>query len=222
MTGCEIERVLAHRWKAHQLRQQFLAHRQDRRRWDIIRKAYDLQIRRILAGRCDPYFLDWDFSPIEELAWQDIRAIGVPLYPQFPSCGYFIDFADPRRLIAVELDGKQFHDAERDARRDADLQMGCWSVFRIPGRNALKAPTDPRDEAGRLQPHEELSEFTRWGSRWSTGFFWALKLIYYTQGDVAPSRRTAAMNILYENRSPHIEFDIDPKAPFGLGDQLDA
>ena len=71
----------------------------------------------------DPYFIDWllDFSPIEEIAWNSIRSRGVPLYPQFSLFNYFIDFANPVLKIGLEMDGKEFHDTEKDRERDTKL-----------------------------------------------------------------------------------------------------
>lgn len=87
--------------------------------------------------RSDPYsFYDWNtiFTPIEKNLWSDIRAMGLPMYPQYPVGPYFADFADPVKKIIIEADGAKWHtDADKDASRDAAMLMNGWKVFRIPG-----------------------------------------------------------------------------------------
>lgn len=82
------------------------------------------------------YAFDWSriFTPIEFSAWQSIRIKGgLPLYPQFPVDNYIIDFADPFKKIGLELDGKAYHDKEKDTIRDKDLRSKGWNIYRITG-----------------------------------------------------------------------------------------
>jgi very-short-patch-repair endonuclease len=88
----------------------------------------------------DPYEVDWPmlFTPIESALWSDIRALGIPMYPQYPmevegGKHFFADFANPRRRISFECDGKAFHDATRDRERDRLLGEAGWKVFRFSG-----------------------------------------------------------------------------------------
>ncbi len=109
-----------------------------------IRLAYDVLTPQIIQrgcqdgkGRLDPYIFPWHeiFSPIEDLAWQEIRRIGVPLYPQYPADRYCLDFANPYLRIALEVDGKAWHqDVQRDRERDANLLRDKWHVFHCSGR----------------------------------------------------------------------------------------
>lgn len=160
-------------------------------RWNIIREAYRLNIDSImearargLRGRTSPYLLDWDFTPIEEMAWQDIRSMCLPLYPQFPVDRYFVDFGDPHLKIAIELDGKDFHDAAADRVRDTRLWELGWRTFRIPGRKSfawkgihpfgdewVQIKNQCRSDAYRLV-HD-------WAMGCSEGFFWSLARIVY-------------------------------------------
>jgi very-short-patch-repair endonuclease len=93
----------------------------------------------------DPYGLDfikWE-TPIEERAWYAIRGQDVPMYPQIPALNYFLDFANPFLKIGLECDGKQWHDAEKDAARDARLSDAGWQIYRIPGwkcNNLMQPP----------------------------------------------------------------------------------
>jgi hypothetical protein len=108
-----------------------------REKWRALRQLYaekDEHIRARWPSMCGPYPVDWKFTPIEAAAWQQIRCLGLPLYPQYPVGRYFVDFGDPVRRIAIECDGKAYHDAERDAARDAQIRALGWSVHRFTGR----------------------------------------------------------------------------------------
>lgn len=72
-------------------------------------------------------------SPIESKLWQDIRQADLPMIAGVPAGPYWLDFADTDRRIAIEADGQRYHDADRDKRRDADLQSMGWTVFRVTG-----------------------------------------------------------------------------------------
>lgn len=107
--------------------------------WAHIRERWAEVLPSILAGkRPDPYFMTWDFTPIEREAWCSIRHYGLPLYPQCPVGRFFLDFGDPRKKIGVELDGKDFHDGGRDTARDAELWEMGWRIFRISGSDAMR------------------------------------------------------------------------------------
>ena len=98
-------------------------------RWRSLRRFYEMASDQIsAAGRCewgiDPYEVDWVsiFTPIESALWHDIRAAGAVLYPQYPVGRYFVDFANPVAMVAVECDGAAWHqDKAKDAKRDAEL-----------------------------------------------------------------------------------------------------
>lgn len=79
----------------------------------------------------DPYFYNWKFTPIEQWAWNDIRRQKVPFYPQFPIAGFFVDFANPAKKLALEIDGRAFHDSEKDLARDKKLALHGWKVKRF-------------------------------------------------------------------------------------------
>jgi very-short-patch-repair endonuclease len=105
-----------------------------------IRKVYAGVIPELMADferngnmQSDPYFMDWDFTPIESAVWQDIRGMGIPFYPQLPALNYFLDFGNPMLKIGIEADGKAWHDMTRDAARDARLIADAWTIFRIEG-----------------------------------------------------------------------------------------
>jgi very-short-patch-repair endonuclease len=108
--------------------------------WDAIRAAWDVQSPTILAGiRVSPYFYHWSMAPIEAAAWQELREHGLPLYPQCPVGDLFIDFGDPVLRIELELDGKDFHDYERDKARDFALWRDHgWRIIRIGAGLVMK------------------------------------------------------------------------------------
>lgn len=94
----------------------------------------------------DPYFMDWEFTPIEQNVWGDIRTMGVPFYPQVPALNYFLDFACPFLKIGIECDGKAWHDYELDKARDARLSADGWMIFRIEGHEC-KRVIEPWEES---------------------------------------------------------------------------
>lgn len=90
---------------------------------------------------------DWlpIFTPIEAAAWHDIRANGLPLWPQLPVGRFFVDFGNPVAKIALECDGKQWHDPIKDEARDRILADMGWTVYRAEGWRCLRAMPTPDD-----------------------------------------------------------------------------
>jgi len=87
------------------------------------------------------YPTDWSriLTPIEQAAWQSIRAKGrLVLYPQYPVLKYVIDFANPGLKIGLELDGKGFHNEMKDRKRDQELLDAGWKIYRITGSEMMK------------------------------------------------------------------------------------
>lgn len=166
-------------------------------RFARIREHYKTELPRMMAeyertGRVhfDPYRLDFtsDMTPIEAAVWGDIRCAALPFFPQIPALNYFLDFADPFKKIAIECDGKEWHDAEKDAKRDARLAEDGWTVYRIPGsmcRRTLRRPIDllmeheqngySHDEALRLTQ----SQAAEWFARTSEGIVEAIGITHY-------------------------------------------
>jgi len=100
----------------------------------------------------DPYA--WDelgirLTPIEAALWDDIRAADLVMYPQFPVSGYFVDFGNPSARVAIECDGKRWHqDKEHDAIRQQHIEAKGWTVYRITGKNCFQEPEVFEDEHG--------------------------------------------------------------------------
>jgi very-short-patch-repair endonuclease len=121
-------------------------------RFADIRSHYARELPRMMAqyhetGRVyfDPYRLDFtrDMTPIERAVWCDLRCAQLPFYPQIPALNYFLDFADPFKQIAIECDGKDWHDPEKDAKRDARLREIGWTIYRIPGWKCMRTLRRP-------------------------------------------------------------------------------
>lgn len=109
-------------------------------RFDEIAKHYSLNSRAILSAKKNEWAIDpyaWndvvDMTPIEDRMWSTIRSFGGVMYPQFPAIGFFLDFANPVAKVCIECDGAQFHDAKKDAVRDAKLSANGWRVYRFNG-----------------------------------------------------------------------------------------
>lgn len=113
-------------------------------RFKVIRRNYEAFARHVESGQeswldhSSVYEIgDWGalMTPIESAIWQDIRQMGLPLWPQLPVGRVFVDFGNPVKRVAVECDGAAWHDAAKDAKRDAYLGEMGWRVYRITGRD---------------------------------------------------------------------------------------
>lgn len=97
----------------------------------------------------NPYALDFMdmLTPIEQSVWADIRCAGLAMYPQYPACGYFLDFANPFKKIAIECDGKDWHENTeskiRDYERDMELACDGWIIYRIKGHECNRITENP-------------------------------------------------------------------------------
>lgn len=108
---------------------------------------------------CPPYAIDWTryFSPIESALWGDIRQEGLILYPQHPVAGYFVDFGHPVAKVAIECDGKQWHqDHAKDRTRQAAIEAKGWRVYRLSGKQCMENSDEVEDPETGLW-HYELS-----------------------------------------------------------------
>src|SRR5260221_14641716 len=104
-----------------------------------------LQTKRSYAVLGQPYGSPYDIcphdfspymSPIEENVWSDIRRhIPQAFLWQYPCGKFFIDFASPKLKVALEVDGKEYHqDHRKDWLRDHYLlSHGYECVYHIPG-----------------------------------------------------------------------------------------
>lgn len=141
-------------------------------RFKKIRANYVTKARAVKDGadaweRSDPYELaDWlkVFTPIEYAAWCEIRGAGLPLWPQLPVGKFFVDFGNPEYKVALECDGKDYHDATKDAERDRILSGMGWKVFRAPGwrcNKQMKRPGELLAEQGEEVTGEYCEAFER-------------------------------------------------------------
>ena len=178
-----------------------------------LRKIYDLHLPDIIeaySSGCgyDPYFVDWPrlFTPIEGGCWNLIRYYGVNLLPQFPTMGFILDFANPHLKIAVECDGKDWHDEEKDRKRDEKLNSEGWKVYRIKGSEFYKKYKLPCElsEDGICRGSEDYErEFENWIMNTGDGVMCSLKQVYFIKG--------MADDLYYRSLSKHmlIQFGID-------------
>lgn len=197
-----------------ELMEEFLAEGRERSKWfplfesattyidklKAIRLYYSLYEERIV-NHCkndrytyyDAYAVDWVslFTPIEQKAWSSIRSKGgLVLYPQYPVLGYFIDFANPLLKIGLELDGKQYHVKERDSKRDYELSVLGWRIYRVTGsemnNNSYKDFYD-------FEEDELFDEYNNCDDAWSEiknwilysgdGVIEAIKHVHFSRGE---------------------------------------
>lgn len=144
------------------------------------------------------------FTPIETNVWQIIRYTGrVVLYPQFPVGPYFADFGNPYLKIALEVDGKEFHqDVEKDSRRDLEMKGNGWKVFRVSGYESYNYVE--RNEEMEADGDYEL--FDDWLFNTAEGVVWAIRMMFFEQLDM--TRYHLADKIIYtlEKHSYHYRY----------------
>lgn len=131
------------------------------------------------------YPIDWipHFSPIESMAWGEIRYLGLPFWPQFPIGQYFADFADPIKKIVIECDGKEFHSREKDKPRDAFMNANGWTVYRISGADCNRIITPPWEEIADKDidrdSHQARSLYDHWFHKSIDGLVMSIAVIHY-------------------------------------------
>lgn len=114
--------------------------------YGIYQKLVDAGFRSWMDA-CQYEIADWLplFTPIEMAAWSDIREKNIPLWPQLPVGRFFVDFGNPVVKIALECDGKEWHDERKDAERDRILGEMGWRVFRAEGWRCKRVMPYPDD-----------------------------------------------------------------------------
>mgnify|MGYP000221077623 CR=1 FL=1 len=159
-------------------------------KWGFIRQLYMDNLAEILKTSeesitrwTQPYYFDWasHFSPIEEVAWNSIRSHGrIVLYPQFPVFNYFIDFANPYLKIGLELDGKEYHNLEKDKTRDELLSKIGWKIFRVSGKEANADYLELSDlHEKRIFGNEREEALRKWLTRTLDGVIFSIKYFYF-------------------------------------------
>lgn len=123
----------------------------DKKLRKAIRQNYKDLMDDIVASypKTDIYFIDWIniFSKAERLAWDDIRLVGAPLYPQFPVGPYFLDFGDPVKKIGIEIDSKEYHkNLEKDKVRQTKIEKLGWKIYRFNWEDLIDQKIQPKDK----------------------------------------------------------------------------
>lgn len=133
----------------------------------------------------NPYPLDWQMilTPIEMNAWLTIRMKGdIVLYPQYPVLNYHLDFANPGLKIGLELDGAEFHNKERDLKRDRKLRELGWKIYRISGKEMNRDNYKILQEINELDDEDEqYRELEYWLTKTGNGIIEAIKESYFSQ-----------------------------------------
>lgn len=154
--------------------------------WDMIQKMYSDHMDEIIdAGRenpnqmINPYMLNWSeyFTPIERVFWDALRCDGVSLYPQFPAAGVFIDFANPSLKVGIEVDGKKFHDRDKDKHRDKRLARRGWKIYRLSGSDVMRQ-METEDDLCELNDEPDEGRIYDWMMKTADGFVRAFRYYY--------------------------------------------
>lgn len=105
---------------------------------EYIREKYKKLDKYIFQNKScyvNPYIVPWDsvLNENERNLFGCFRCSGLPMYPQYPVGKYWVDFGNPYYKVAIEADGKAFHDIEKDKVRDLELKKLGWKVYHISG-----------------------------------------------------------------------------------------
>jgi len=96
-------------------------------------------------------------TPIEERLHAALRSLGLRPRVQYGIDRFRVDFAFPEFRLAVEADGREWHDRARDQRRDAHLQALGWQVVHLTGSeihwDAARCAAEVAEQLATLQPH---------------------------------------------------------------------
>jgi len=99
-------------------------------------------------------------SPLEEMFYE-LAFLDLHLYPQHAVGQYRLDFAIPNKMIAIELDGHEYHKTKyqrtHDAQRDRWLYGQGWHVLRFTGTEIYKNLDRCIDEICKLANVERLN-----------------------------------------------------------------
>lgn len=151
---------------------------------------------------------DWNrlFSPIEMDAWISLRGKCVPMYPQYQVLNYYVDFGNPHFKIALELDGKDYHDPVKDRKRDHELYHEAgWMVFRIPGSEMVKQfkyTSDYEDWEWRENYDEVMADIRNWILNTGDGVIEAISRAYFSKiplGRIGSEIHALCMRSLYNH-----------------------
>lgn len=99
-------------------------------------------------------------SPLEQMFYE-LAFLDLHIYPQHAVGKYRLDFAIPDKLIAIELDGHEYHKTKyqrtHDAKRDRWLFGQGWHVLRFTGTEIHQSLDKCIDEICALVGVERLS-----------------------------------------------------------------
>jgi len=160
-------------------------------KWGFFRQVYMENISSIIETSKNDirkwdndYYLNWrnHFSPIEKIAWDSIKEMGnLVLYPQFPVFNHFIDFANPYLKIGIELDGKDYHNIEKDTERDLKFKRFGWKIFRISGKEANHIYLNNLElDEKEIINEEKIIQIQNWILNSCDGILTAIKYWYFS------------------------------------------
>ncbi|MDE0375930.1 MAG: UvrD-helicase domain-containing protein [bacterium] len=100
-------------------------------------------------------------TPIEAILLGAMRSHGLTPQAQYGIIKYRVDFAFPAQHLVVECDGRGWHDAERDARRDAQLEALGWKTLRFTGSEIYRrASAVTKQIVSELETRSHVTTYT--------------------------------------------------------------
>lgn len=140
----------------------------------------------------DIYPFDWKFNKNERSLWNSIRMKPMVMYPEFPVFNRFVDFGNPYLRIALEADGRTFHDRDKDTERDITLLRAGWKTFRVSYEENVHVFDELSEIVAMLTSgHEGDADdaLENWMLNTSDGVVDAISYFYFMNPDKQNSRR---------------------------------
>ena len=144
--------------------------------WSLERLVY-LAARYLRNERADELP---PLTPIEVRLLTAMRDRSLTPEVQFGIGRFRVDFAFPGQRLAIEADGRAWHDAERDATRDTRLETLGWQTLRFTGSEIYRDAQGVADRiVGALEERADIVVYTELTpkpprSLWRRIFGWLL------------------------------------------------
>ena len=99
-------------------------------------------------------------TPIEDRLLSAMRSVELRPEVQYGIGRFRVDFAFPEVRLAIEADGRAWHDVIKDAARDNRLKSMGWDVLRFTGSRIHREATQAAEEIAARLEHRRSAELT--------------------------------------------------------------
>lgn len=174
--------------------------------WNVERLVFIAQryLRRRRSDGLPP------LTPIEEQLLVAMRDRDLTPEVQFGIGPYRADFAFPAQRLVVEADGRAWHDAQRDAARDAHLESLGWQTLRFSGSEIYRGASGAASRVvNALEQRSEIVTYSDLPSESRRGW-WRRLLDWLLRRRATPgTRRKAPKDAMPDPAVPEWKAHLD-------------